>query len=123
MTDTSALRHAATLEHYKHIKQQVNRLDIAMAMHEDDRARLRVAYDWVREATADVDAATAELDALRDRVATMADHVETLTSALRAAHVAHCDAVTEMERGYTLIEQIATELRSSATNLTPAPTY
>ncbi len=123
MTSTTALRHAATIEHYKHVKQQMTRLDIAMAMHEDDRARLRVASEWVREATADLDAATAELDALRDRLATMTDHVESLTAGLKAAHVSHCDAVTEAERGYLLIEQIASELRTAATNMTPVPTF
>jgi DNA integrity scanning protein DisA with diadenylate cyclase activity len=123
MTTTDTNRHVETVDRYKKIKQQINRLDIAMSMHDDDRHRLRVANDWVREATADLDAATAELDALRDRVAAMTDHVESLTSALKAAHVAHCDAVTETERGYSLIEQIASEVRSAATNLMPAPTY
>jgi hypothetical protein len=123
MTNTTALRHAETVERFKQVKQQMDRLEIAMAMHEDDRARLRVASEWVREATADLDAATAELDALRDRLATMTDHVESLTAGLKAAHVSHCDAVTEAERGYLLLEQIASELRTAATNMTPVPTF
>jgi hypothetical protein len=94
-----------------------------MSMHQDDTTRLQVAGEWVREATADLTAATAELDALRDRLAAMIDHVESLTAGLKAAHVSHCDAVTETERGYALIETIASELRTAATNMTPVPTF
>jgi hypothetical protein len=123
MTDTTALHHAATVEHYKHVKQQMDRLEIAMRMHDDDTTRLQVASEWVREATADLQDATAELDALRDRLAAMTNHVESLTAALKAANLCYRDAVTETERGYWLIEQAATNLRTAVTNLTPVPTF